>query len=324
MKTRTILSALPLALFVGAAALADSITLTGGDVLRGTIVSESDASVTLDHAALGRIEVARSRIASIEKSPAAAAPAAPAAPAAAAPVKPVAVLPAPVPPAPEAPAKPDGSWKFALSLGLSGSKNDESSNWDFRTAGEAKREDEDDRTTLTAEYFYKRSDGVETDNNILVKALEEFLYKDSRWELFVQGTYQNDNYQAWEQRAGLYAGPGYRLIEGEPLSLKLRGGAGASYEFPTETWTPEAFIANDLVWKIDERSSIKQGLELYPDLEQTGEYRLIARIDYEIALNAKNDLFMNAGVRDEYDSYVEPTGDSTNDIKVYVGVKAKF
>ena len=321
MKTCAILSAFPLALFVGAAALADSITLTGGDVLRGTIVAESDASVTIDHAALGRIEVARSQIASIEKSPAAAAPAAPAAPA---PAKPVAVLPAPVPPPPPAPAKPDGSWKFALSLGLSGSKNDESSNWDFRTAGEAKREDEDDRTTLTAEYFYKRSDGVETDNNILVKALEEFLYKDSRWELFVQGTYQNDNYQAWEQRAGAYAGPGYRLIEGDPLSLKIRGGAGASYEFPTETWTPEAFIADDLVWKIDDRSSIKQGLELYPDLEQTGEYRLIARIDYEIALNAKNDLFMNAGVRDEFDSYVEPTGDSTNDIKVYVGIKAKF
>ncbi|MFM2163858.1 MAG: hypothetical protein RL325_295 [Planctomycetota bacterium] len=321
MKTCAILSAFPLALFVGAAALADSITLTGGDVLRGTIVAESDASVTIDHAALGRIEVARSQIASIEKSPAAAAPAAPAAPA---PAKPVAVLPAPVPPPPPAPAKPDGSWKFALSLGLSGSKNDESSNWDFRTAGEAKREDEDDRTTLTAEYFYKRSDGVETDNNILVKALEEFLYKDSRWELFVQGTYQNDNYQAWEQRAGAYAGPGYRLIEGDPLSLKIRGGAGASYEFPNETWTPEAFIADDLVWKIDDRSSIKQGLELYPDLEQTGEYRLIARIDYEIALNAKNDLFMNAGVRDEFDSYVEPTGDSTNDIKVYVGIKAKF
>lgn len=318
MQVLSILTAVPLALFAGAAARADSITLTGGDVLRGTIVSETDASVTIDHAALGRIEVARSQIATVERTPAAAAPAAPA------PAKPVAVLPAPVPPPPPAPATPDGSWKFALSLGLSGSKNDESSNWDFRTAAEAKREDEDDRTTLTAEYFYKRSDGIETDNNILVKALEEFLYKDSRWELFVQGTYQNDNYQAWEQRAGVYAGPGYRLIEGEPLSLKIRGGAGASYEFPTETWTPEAFVANDLVWKIDDRSSIKQGLEVYPDLEEMGEYRLIARIDYEIALNAKNDLFMNAGVRDEYDSYVEPTGDSTNDIKVYVGIKAKF
>ena len=318
MQVLSILTAVPLALFASAAARADSITLTGGDVLRGTIVSETDASVTIDHAALGRIEVARSQIATVERTPAAAAPAAPA------PAKPVAVLPAPVPPPPPAPEKPDGSWKFALSLGLSGSKNDESSNWDFRTAAEAKREDEDDRTTLTAEYFYKRSDGIETDNNILVKALEEFLYKDSRWELFVQGTYQNDNYQAWEQRAGVYAGPGYRLIEGEPLSLKIRGGAGASYEFPTETWTPEAFVANDLVWKIDDRSSIKQGLDVYPDLEEMGEYRLIARIDYEIALNAKNDLFMNAGVRDEYDSYVEPTGDSTNDIKVYVGIKAKF
>jgi len=324
MQTRLILSAFPVALLAHAVALADSITLTGGDVLRGTIVSESDASVTLDHAALGRIEVARAQIASIERTPVPAPATAPsAAPDAATPpeAKPVAVLPAPAPPPP---AKPDGSWKFALSLGLSGSKNDETSNWDLRTAAEAKRESESDRTTITAEYFYKTSDGTETDNNILVKGLEEFLFKETRWELFVQGTYQNDNFQSWEQRAGAYAGPGYRLIEGEPLSLKVRGGAGASYEFPTETWTPEAFVADDLVWKIDDRSSIKQGAEIYPDLEEMGEFRLIARLDYEIALSAKKDLFMSAGVRDEYDSYVEPTGESTNDIKVYVGIKAAF
>ena len=296
-------------------AFADSVTVTGGDVLKGTIVSESDKSVTLDHPSLGRIEIARDRIVTIDRS----APAAPAAATAAA--KPVAILPAPEPPAP---AKPDGSWKFSLSLGFSGSKNDDASNWDLRVAASAKRESESDRTTLTSEYYYSKADGTETDNNILVNALQEFLIKDSRWEFFIQGTYQNDNFQDWEQRAGAYIGPGYRLIEGEPLSLRLRGGAGASYEVPTATWTPELLIADELVWKIDARSNLRQGLEVFPDLDQTGEYRFIARLDYEIALTDKKDLMATAGVRNEYDSYVEPTGDPSNDLKIYVGLKYDF
>ena len=47
----------------------DTITLVGGDVLRGKIVGETDTAVTLDHPALGRIEVARERIASVTKAP---------------------------------------------------------------------------------------------------------------------------------------------------------------------------------------------------------------------------------------------------------------
>lgn len=321
MKTSRILSAVSpviLACLAAQTALSDTIKLVGGDVLQGTIVAESDKSVTLDHAALGRIEVARERIASVEKSaPAKAEDAAAAKPADA----PVAVLPAPAPPPP---AKPDGSWKFSLSFALSGSRNDESSNWDYRVAGGAKRETESDRTTLTGEFYYKTTDGVETDNNLLLKGLEEFLFKDSKWEAFTQVTYQNDNFQDWEQRLGVYAGPGYRLIEDANLKLKLRGGAGASYEFPTSTWTPELLFGNDLSWTIDARSKLTQGFEIYPDLDQTGEYRFIARVDYEIALSEKRDLMATAGVRDEFDSYVDPTGDSSNDIKVYVGLKYDF
>lgn len=320
MKTSGILSAVSsLLLAHGVAvggAFGDTITLRGGDVLKGTIVAESDKSVTIDHEALGRMEVARDQIASVQRS-------APPAAVAAEPVaaKPTAVLPAPVPPAP---AKPDGSWKFSLSLGLTGSKNDNASNWDYRLAGAAQRETESDRTTVNAEYYYQSSNGVETDNNLLVKALEEFLFKDSKWEGFLQATYQNDEYQDWEQRIGGYAGPGYRLIDDDALKLKLRGGAGASYEFPTATWTPELLFGDDLVWKIDNRSTLKQGFEIYPDLQEFGEYRFIVRVDYEIALTAKNDVKATAGVRDEFDSFVEPAGDTSNDLKVYVGLKLDF
>ena len=154
--------------------------------------------------------------------------------------------------------------------------------------------------------------------------LEEFLFKDSKWEAFIKGTYQYDEFQTWEQRAGLYAGPAYRLFEGEPLALKLRAGAGASYEFADSQWTPELLLGDDLVWKIDERSKLTQGLDFFPDLENLGEYRFIVRIDYEIALSPKGDLKGTAGVRDEYDSYVEPTGDSSNDLKIYAGLKVDF
>ena len=312
-----ILTTVSTILLAHAVSFADSITLIGGDVLRGTIVTESDTSVTIDHGALGRIEVARDQIASIEMTPIAK-PVVPVEPIVA---KPTAILPAPVPPPP---AAPDGSWKFMLSLGMSGSKNDQTSNWDMRAAAEAMRESESDRTTISSEFYYKTSDGVETDNNVLVRGLEEFLFKGSRWEAFVQGTYQNDNFQEWEQRIGGYAGPGYRLIEGEPLTLKLRGGVGASYEFPTSTWTPELLLGEDLVWTLDTRSLLKHGLEIYPDLNQMGEYRFIARVDYEIALTEKNDLKATVGVRDEFDSYLDPDGGTSNDIKIYAGLKYVF
>lgn len=322
--------ALSLAFIVAASAAsalsADEIRLVGGDVLKGTIVSETDTAVTIDHSALGRIEIARDRISEVIKTTPTPPPPPPAvavegAKPAAAPAVPVAVLPAPVPPPP---AAPDGSWKFSLSLGFTGSETESQSNWDVRAAGSAKRESEKDRTTIAAEYYFNSANSVNTDNNLLVTALEEFLFKDSKWEAFIKGTYQYDEFQTWEQRIGLYAGPAYRLIEGEPLALKFRAGAGASYEFADSTWTPELLLGDDLVWKIDDRSKLIQGFDFYPDIENFGEYRFIFRIDYEIALSPKGDLKGTAGVRDEYDSYVEPTGDTSNDLKVYAGIKVDF
>lgn len=320
------LSALVLALGAHAAhADGDTVQLVGGDVLRGTITSETDAAVTIDHPALGRIEIARERIASVVKAPTPPT----AEPAAAvdgsagtpAPEVPVAVLPAP---APAPPPKPDGSWKFSLGLALTGSDNESQSNWDLRVSGSAKRESETDRTSVTAEYYFQTANSVNTDNNLLVQGLQEWFSKETRWELFAQGNYQYDEFQEWEQRVGAYVGPGYRLFEGAPLELKIRAGAGASYEFPTSSWTPEALIADELVWTIDERSKLKQGFEIYPDFDNLGEYRFIARLEYEIALNAKGDLKGTIGARDEYDSYVEPSGDSSNDLKVYAGIKLDF
>lgn len=320
--TRRILPTVVLSLLAQTAALADTIKLVGGDVLQGTIVAEGDKSVTLDHAALGRIEVSRDRIASVEKSaPAAVVTPAPAAPEAKPAAVPTAVLPAPEPPQP---AKPDGSWKFSLSLAMTGSKNDVGSNWNIRAAAGAKRETEEDRTTFNSEYYFQTADGTETDNNFLAQILQEYMFKGSKWEVFLQSTYQNDQFQAWEQRIGLYAGPGYRLFEGEDFKMKLRGGFGASYEFPTETWTPEILLGEEIAWKIDDRSQLTHGFEIYPDVEEFGEYRFLTRVDYEIALTAKKDLRATAGVRDVFDSYVEPGGDSTNDLKMYVGLKYEF
>ena len=78
------------------------------------------------------------------------------------------------------------------------------------------------------------------------------------------------------------------------------------------------------MWKIDERSKLVQGLDLYPDLEELGEFRLIVRLDYEIALSPTGDLKGTAGIRNEYDSFIQPSGDSSNDFKVYAGVKVDF
>lgn len=313
---------------LSATALADEVVLVGGDVLRGTVVGETDAAVVLDHPALGRIEVARERIASVKvdakpapkPAPVAEGEAAAAAAPAAAKV-PTAVLPAPVPPPP---AKPDGSWKFNLQASLTGSKNQTASTWNFRTAAGAKRETEEDRTTVTAEYFFATAGGNDTDNNLRVVALEEFLFKDSKWEAFGQVIYQYDDFQLWEQRIGGYIGPAYRLIEESDFTLKVRGGAGASYEFPESEVTPELIAGYDLVWTIDERQKLVNTFDIFPDIDEFGEYRFIVRVEYENLIDPETNLSFNIGVRNEYDSFIPPSAETSNDFKLYAGLKLAF
>jgi UPF0176 protein len=90
-----------------------------------------------------------------------------------------------------------------------------------------------------------------------------------------------------------------------------------------------ALIADPDVVLIDTRNDYEVALGTFegainPDIDNFGEYRLTFRLDYEIALSPKGDLKGTAGIRDEYDSYVEPSGDSSNDLKVYAGVKVDF
>ncbi len=114
------------------------------------------------------------------------------------------------------------------------------------------------------------------------------------------------------------------MIESEALDLKLRAGAGASYEFPTSTWTPELLLGDSIRWTIDDRSTLSQAFEFFPDVNNIGQYRFIARIDYELEISPKGDLKATAGVRDEFDSYIGDSGGSSNDLKVYAGIAVDF
>ena len=49
------------------ACLADTVVLTSGEILVGTVVSESDATVVFDSSGLGKVSVPRDRILRIEK-----------------------------------------------------------------------------------------------------------------------------------------------------------------------------------------------------------------------------------------------------------------
>lgn len=226
-------------------------------------------------------------------------------------------------PAPEAAPAPD-AWKFKLAAAFAGSENDDSSNWNLRIAGQAQQKLEANVTTLDVEYYFQTADGDETDNNLRVSALEEWLFKDSKWELFAQVIYQNDQFADWEQRIGFYAGPAYRLVEKENYKLKVRGGAGANYEFPTEEWTPELLLGESLEWTINDRSKLVNALDLFPDLDEFGEFRLVVSAEYQIDLDSTKSLKGNLGVRNEYDSYVETTDGTSNDFKIYAGISAEF
>ena len=56
-------------LLSAAPAQADTVELANGDTLTGTVVEQTDAGVTFEHAALGRIELDKERIAAVTIDP---------------------------------------------------------------------------------------------------------------------------------------------------------------------------------------------------------------------------------------------------------------
>lgn len=300
--TRTKLRALLVAslLLASVSAHADKVRLENGDVVTGEIVETSDAGLVLEHAVLGRVQIAADQIAAQVEGDAA----------------------LPEPPAPPPPVRPGiaGSsvlrgWNKQLQLGFTGASGN-SDSMDLLAGVRGDYADETKRWKFDSGYFNSSANGADTKNQAFALLLRDFLFVGTKYFAFAASRYDYDQFQLWDHRINLSGGAGYSFLDGDEFDLRGRLGVGVTKTFGSpgdDEWVPEAVLGLETEWLPREGQKITAFTTFYPSLSDLGEFRNLTGADWSVAISEAAGLSLNLGVQNEYESDV-PTGIEKNDL----------
>jgi putative salt-induced outer membrane protein YdiY len=320
--------ALLLTLWVAWTAGAEQIELISGERLEGRIAQRSAESIILEHVILGRLEIPRAAIRSIDGralSPAEA-------------EKPAAgqtdeVEQAPPPPPPSSPEK-KVEWDAKLELGLSAREGttDEAS---FRSGFRLSRKTNGHEFRYDATYRLATARGDRTENRFSTGFFSEWEKEEPGWTAFLQGRFDAAEFQAWDQRLTAAGGFGYRLLdlqgadeEGRPVdSFTLTGrlGGGVRQEFGSldDELAPEGLLGAEFAWRASRDQAVTGEMTLYPDLNDTREFRLVSRLDWTIDIDQMDGVSLKLGLTHEYESRTRP-GVAHSDLTAYAALVIDF
>jgi hypothetical protein len=223
----------------------------------------------------------------------------------------------------------DGSflrgWKFSIEAGLNGSSGN-SDLINVRAGLGARREASDMVTSLRAAYAYGESGGVNDKSRAEVDVRQDWIFADSRWGLFALGKFEFDNFQSWNYRLSFFAGPSFRLLDAQPITLTLRAGAGARKELlsPNQAWEPELLGGLDAEWRLTERVKVVGLYEIYPSLRRVSTFRWLARGALEVLVDPSVNLVLKAGVENRYDAAAGTFGRRRSDVDFFVLMSVGF
>lgn len=327
------------------AALADHVELVNGDTLTGTILSEDDNAVVIDHPVLGQIELAADRVKLVhrdapEPNPAPTPQPAPVAapepePEPTPPPAPV-VDPAEVQAAAEEAAAQQAldersmlkwfmdEWNTKLSLGFNGAAGNTDTH-NFFGQLNAKHQDGRNRWMINSQWFYGLNRGQVNRSQFQTTVTRDWLQQGSPWFFFVRGEYKYDRFRNWENRTSGFVGTGYALVKNDRFEVNARMGLGGTYDFGSiNEFTPEALFGGSILkWKISDRSAISGESVYYPSLEDTADYRITTRLEWTYKLDLASGMSIKLGAQSDYDG--QTNGDREhNDLKYYGALVLEF
>ena len=193
-------------------------------------------------------------------------------------------------------------WEGSVTAGVNGSTGN-TENLNLRGEIKAGRESRRVKTSLRLLYSYATSDGEESENRFFGEARNDWKLGDSKWRLFVQGSYEYDEFKAWDHRVTLFAGAGYAFIENDKTTLVGRAGLGGAYEIgDDDDLIPEALLGVDFEHQLTERQTIAFTSDLFPSLEELGDYRVRSLLAWEVMIDPEVNLVLRAGIESRYDS----------------------
>lgn len=315
--------------------LADTIELTNGDRLTGTVVETNDTHVVIDHPALGRIAVPKTQVARVltpeQAVEAEAAAKAEAVEEAKAQIKAeeAAAKTAEEEPGPEDPGIQIGAvtlfkgWDRTFELGINGATGN-SENVNVRAGLAGLYEDPERRWIVDAVYNRSTTSGTVSENNLYLDVTRDWLLPDEDYFFFATGRWDWDDFQDWENRLSGAGGMGYQFIKRDDLDVLGRLGIGGSQTFggTNDEFVPEALIGLDARYKINGRQSILFSNTYYQGLNDLGEFRNLTKAEWRMKLDDEG-MALKIGAENEYQS--RPGGTAKrDDLKYYLSLAWDF
>ena len=145
-------------------------------------------------------------------------------------------------------------------------------------------------------------------------------------KMFVFGSVdlETDEFQNLDLRFVPAGGIGYHVVSTENTQFDLKFGAAGNREFFStglDRTSAEMLAGEELVHKFTKTTSIQERLIFFPNLSDTGEYRM--NFDTTLATAIRKWLSWQLTVSDRYITNPVP-GRKTNDILVSTGVRLTF
>lgn len=214
-------------------------------------------------------------------------------------------------------------WSGQVDFGLNAASGN-SELFNIRSGFGAKREGP--RSDFKSSIIFNRAsaDGIETQNQVLSEARNEWKLDGSPWRLYLFGSAVYDEFQAWRVRVVSGGGLGYQFLDTETTKLQGRFGPGVSREIggPRNEFIPEANLGVDFSYKISERQSFTSTVEYFPSFLDLNDFRVNSKANWECVIDPVRNISLRVGILDRYQSI--PSGKKPNDLNYFTEIVWKF
>lgn len=198
--------------------------------------------------------------------------------------------------------RPPG-WESSFEVGLDGSEGN-AKTLNFRTGANIKRRVDWSDLRIALNYLKATVANQEKKHNGQLDIHHDWILGESRWSPFVKSLLVYDEFRPFRLELALNAGIGYRVVDSESTTFKVRFGSGASRRFRGSHggWEPEAIFGVELDHKISNRQKIRAVVEYYPEWAGFDAYRVRADAGWEVLLDEATNMSLKLGVIDRYDT----------------------
>ena len=301
-------------------AWAEPIRLSNGDVIDGEIVARDGQTVTIEHPVLGRLTVPAAGVEAVGEGAAQASEAVEAG-------EPEKVSDARAAFAGQKPGLFGGpvlrGYDKQFDLGLTGTSGN-SDTLSFFARFDAKSDAPRTRTQFRLSYFLGSDDGDRTRNEADALVTRDWKVPDSPLFYFGRVTYEYDEFEPFEHRAGIFGGPGYAFVDREGLEVLGRIGGGAVYEAgEIDELRAEALAGVEVEWQVADDQALSFRNTIYPSLADGGEFRNVTELSYTIDVALDDGLGVKFAVENEYESQAPDDADQ-NDLKFLASIVYDF